>query len=122
MPLLRCPVVRPDSPLLRLDEARLAEEPQVMADSRLVLGKLRGQITDAYRLGLLHQQIEQAQPGGIGDGFEAIRQGFGVLRRQARCCDRAATRIVLAPSGKPLLYGEIRHVPTIAYTSTFING
>src|SRR4051794_11145679 len=79
---LRRPIIRPDAPLLAVDEANLAQDTQVMADRRLALREMLVDLADTQRRALLRQQIEHAQPCRIGQRLESLRQCVRLARSQ----------------------------------------
>src|SRR4051794_17599456 len=57
LPGISCPVVGPDAALLGVDQSRLAQDAEMVADRGLILRKLSGDIADAERLRLLDQEV-----------------------------------------------------------------
>ncbi len=70
----------------------------MMANRGLVERKLVGDLADAERGRLLHEQLKYPQPCGVGDGPEALRecrQALGMVGRNLWRW-RAARRLRLA--------------------------
>jgi hypothetical protein len=71
---LRRPVIAPHPALLGVNESRLPQEAQVVADGRLMLVKLGGDVADPTRLRMLHQQVQHAQSRRVGERLEPAGQ------------------------------------------------
>ena len=78
------PVVRPRAAPLGLDEACLAQEPEVVRDRRLGEGERLGEVADAARLAG-REPVHDRDAGRVGERLEDARQ----LRRRARRPSRA---------------------------------
>ena len=94
-PIAGDPVIRPVAPLLALDQARLTQDAQVVADGRLAQAERIGQVALARLAARLRlDQAEQPEARRVGNHLEGGRQalGFGRVdhllqdRRARGCC------------------------------------
>src|SRR5579871_884704 len=86
------PVERPRPAASRLDEARLAEDAQMVRDGRLRELECGVEVADADLAGGGCELVHEDDAGGIGERLELGRQRLSVVMCERRCRRPAADR------------------------------